>query len=109
MAKGYIVVRYTGPMHTPGAFEAWNEAAWKWFHEVAAPVYKKLGAVSWRVTADWFGNTPRTVQMLEFDSVEQAVAAFASPEATKLKEQFIALGALDFSTTVHSLRREGKF
>jgi len=106
MAKGYLVVRYTGPMHTPEAYRAWNEAGWKWFAEVW-PEYKAAGATSWRVTGDEFGNTPRTMQVIEFPSIEQAIAFYVSPIGKSLMEQFIALGTLDLSISVHSLRREG--
>jgi antibiotic biosynthesis monooxygenase (ABM) superfamily enzyme len=106
-AKSYVVARYTAPAHTPEAYEAWNEAAWKWNAEAFWPACKKAGAVSWRVTGDEFGNTPRIMNMIEFPTVEQAMAWFISPAAKSLMEQFIALGTLDVKVTVHSLRGEG--
>ena len=106
-AKGYVVVRYTVPTHTPEANKAWNEAVRKWFNEVAWPEAKKAGAVSWRLTGDEFGNTPRIMKMVEFPTVEQAMAWFTSPVAKAQTEQFIALGTLDVKVTVHSLRGEG--
>lgn len=108
MPKGYMIVRYTGPSGAPGVFEAWNEAAWKWFGEVAWPMHKTAGATGWRVTNDWFGNTPRTMMTIEYESVERAAAALSSPEFNRMSGEIAALGTVDFQVTVHSLSAEGK-
>ena len=103
--KAYVVLRYTGPTHSPKALETWNEAGWKLFAE-AWPEWQKAGATHMRTTSDVLGNTPRTMQMIEFGTVEQALACFTLPFAMAMKDRFIALGTLDLSITVHSLGRE---
>lgn len=102
--KGYTVMRYSGPW-PQDENEAWNKAAWKISDDLRSAA-TAAGATGFRVTSDVFGNTPVTMYVTEFATVEQALAWTVSPVALEAGEKFKKLGTLDFSITVHRLVRE---
>ena len=88
----------------PGVNEAWNEAAGKLFNEAE---FKAAGGTGWRITNDVFGNSPRTQFTVEYETVEQAIAAYVGPKSMEIVDGLLKLGTLDFEISVHKLSREG--
>ena len=104
-AKGYVVLRYSGPHQPEGAYEAWEAKLWEITGETSAQMVE-MGCMKWVVMNDSYDNIPRRMAILEFATEEQARAFYNSELGAENARRWVAAGTLDYSWSVYRLTFE---
>jgi len=105
--NGFVVLRYTSPRLPEGIYNEFVRRTTDMANREVWPAARAAGATSWKILADVLQNTPVNTEIIEFDTVDQALAYLVSPSFMESLAKFRSMGALDMSVTACRLRDEG--
>lgn len=105
--NGYVILRYSAPRLPEGIYNEFVRKSSALAQTEVWPAARAAGAVSWRILADVLWNTPSNTQIIEFNTVDEAINYMVSPGFLDGLAKFRAMGALDMSVTACRLFDEG--